>query len=1036
MNFRSRTLVEVNTGLVTGLVSTAMAFAGMGVWSLILSGLFASLLKNFWLARLTPLRVRLNLDIAVIRRHAGYGAKVVVNDFIFYLQRETKTLLLSKMMGPAFLGLFNKAESLARLPNQMLMAPTMEPLFRAMSKVQDNLDQTKYLYYRSITLLTAYTVPVYVLLWWIAEPFIAVVYGPKWTDASAPMSILTIGGLFLNIVFPTGALMAARNRLGLQMVAQGINVAVVAAAALIGMQWGLQGVAWGIVVAQALLALHFYALVPRMLTTRPAELWQAVGPGLGLGALMFVVLGLAHLGLSRWLVVSPAIYLAAMTLFGGLCYAAAFLLLPIPALHSEAERWRKMVVRGLARLPGRRMSDPSNPTRPVSSRGPLRNLVIALAVLILAGMAMLAYKSRDDIEFAFTRLSRVGDDSFAAERFVIPKMHHLFDVGIVDADGDGMLDVFTSNHNYRQVLLLSDGNGAYRDVLTEWGLDQNRDFPHWEQSFAEPAMNKPGLYIYWLGESIMLRVHGAPGRMAGTLKMFSTIAIKRNEGFRIATRQAQVPNSPIEQTIVEFDASGEGVLELAPPSRGVPTQIDLAPSVALDSVFIGSQGTNPASRSFAPFLRDRHGLAWADVDGDGRLDVYITRGGVGGTIRILPEFIRESIADELMLTDGGNSTFSDHATEAGIQKKDCSGRHADWVDVDGDGRMELFVNCQDRGVAKGVFAKQLWRLAADGRYRDVATELGLGLPSHELIDYVWMDADDDGDIDLLTVEDKGFFLYVNTGGRFVSRLLYRPDFVRSDVPGLKAEVNNYWRFDSKLVVADFDNDGDLDVFCASKRGNVLLENHAGDFVAVKPSSLGLPESSLLAVWVDYDNDGWTDLYTVPEGLYRQTSKGRFMATGLLAVRPSLYQAAIAHWFDRDNDGRRDLLLALNENPSLWRWWQRPFRDENDPHAWSLQFWRNLEKGNHWLQIDIADGKGNRPSIGARVTLHSGLGTQVQEVGLNDSSFFSQGHFRLYFGLGSMARAERITVRWSDGRNTEVQDVAADRLLRIDRPRSP
>jgi hypothetical protein len=36
----------------------------------------------------------------------------------------------------------------------------------------------------------------------------------------------------------------------------------------------------------------------------------------------------------------------------------------------------------------------------------------------------------------------------------------------------------------------------------------------------------------------------------------------------------------------------------------------------------------------------------------------------------------------------------------------------------------------------------------------------------------------------------------------------------------------------------------------------------------------------------------------------------------------------------------------------------------------------------------------------------------------------------------MARAERITVRWSDGRITEVQDVAADRLLRIDRPRSP
>jgi O-antigen/teichoic acid export membrane protein len=226
----------------------------------------------------------------------------------------------------------------------------MEPLFRAMSKVQDDLDQTKYLYYRSITLLTAYTVPIYVLLWWIAEPFISVVYGPKWVAAGAPMSILAIAGLFLNMVFPTGVLLAARNRLGQEMVAQGVNLAVVTAAALIGLRWGLEGVAWGIVVSQALLAVHLYALVPRVLPSRTGDLMRALGPGLALGALMFTTLALTHVALRHLQIESTVVRLAAMGLAGGLCYAAAFLMLPIPALQAEAARWRGKLSQGLSRL--------------------------------------------------------------------------------------------------------------------------------------------------------------------------------------------------------------------------------------------------------------------------------------------------------------------------------------------------------------------------------------------------------------------------------------------------------------------------------------------------------------------------------------------------------------------------------------------------------------------------------------------------------------------------------------------------------------
>ncbi len=63
MKFKSRSIVDVISGFVSGVTSALMAWAGMGVWSLVLSGLLGALFKNIWLARLTPLKLRLNLDI-------------------------------------------------------------------------------------------------------------------------------------------------------------------------------------------------------------------------------------------------------------------------------------------------------------------------------------------------------------------------------------------------------------------------------------------------------------------------------------------------------------------------------------------------------------------------------------------------------------------------------------------------------------------------------------------------------------------------------------------------------------------------------------------------------------------------------------------------------------------------------------------------------------------------------------------------------------------------------------------------------------
>jgi O-antigen/teichoic acid export membrane protein len=351
MKYKNRSLMDIYLGLLGGVASTLMAWAGLGVWSLTLSGLLGAAAKNVVLARITPLKLRFHPDFALMKKHSAYGFKITANDFLSYLTREGKNLVLSKLAGPAFLGLFNKSESLSRLPNQLFMSSTVQPVFRAMSKVQDDLDQTKYLFYRMITLLMVYTLPFYVGLWWVAEPFIAVVYGEKWLAAAEPMGILLLSGVFLNIMHPCAVLLDAQNRLTQEMYALILRLILTLGACLIGIKWGLVGVAWGIFATHIFSAAYYYVLVLRAIPTRPAELFAAILPGLILSTLLCMTLAGVHLALDDIRISQPALYLSLMILAGPPAYLIAFLFLPIPAISDEARRWRTLLQASLRRTP-------------------------------------------------------------------------------------------------------------------------------------------------------------------------------------------------------------------------------------------------------------------------------------------------------------------------------------------------------------------------------------------------------------------------------------------------------------------------------------------------------------------------------------------------------------------------------------------------------------------------------------------------------------------------------------------------------------
>lgn len=346
MRFKETSMISLSVKLISGVVSVAMAAVGFGVWSLVLGGLLGSLASYFLIFRLTPMHSRLYFDRHIARKHSGFGFKIILNDLVSYMRRQTSNFIIARMAGPSMVGLFNKGESLARFPLATISGPIYQPVFRAMSVDQDNPDRIKYLFFRMTSLLLLYTLPLYVGLWWLAKPFIVVVYGDHWVDAAVPLQILAPLGLLYCVGHPCGAVLAATNRLGREVVIQAITWAIVAIGCYFALVWGwgLAGVAYTIVLSQIYSTTHMYLLANQCLRAKFSELVAAVGPALLLNGILVAVLfsvdAILPAGMREH---SKVAYLFICTLVGGLTYTLAFLFLPLPATKAEALRWKKLL---------------------------------------------------------------------------------------------------------------------------------------------------------------------------------------------------------------------------------------------------------------------------------------------------------------------------------------------------------------------------------------------------------------------------------------------------------------------------------------------------------------------------------------------------------------------------------------------------------------------------------------------------------------------------------------------------------------------
>jgi hypothetical protein len=625
-------------------------------------------------------------------------------------------------------------------------------------------------------------------------------------------------------------------------------------------------------------------------------------------------------------------------------------------------------------------------------------LVLGAAFLIVV-YALLTVSPKAAIHY--------GHDFNAVELEV--NEYDLFDLGTADVNADQLLDIFTVNHSALQSLLLAEGSGKFRDALTLVSLDQDRQFPGLEDSLSEPVKDRPGLYIYRTNRWLHFQMHdaGASKPVTGTLDIPWPIVVRKSPENLTVTESVSSAGVTVTRLDFQLRDNESLVLNGSDDIVEVPHHLTLSNSVDLTHVYVGMSKTSPTAREFDLVWRDRHGMAWADFNGDGRMDLAIARGGIKGQLDGFPE----PITDELFV--GGESRFTDQIAATGLTKGNCPARQVAWIDYDLDGDLDLHVSC-GRGT-EPHYPDQMFRQVAPGQFVDVASDLGLDYGSATV--FAWVDSDFDGAMDLISLEGDNIYHYRNLGGRFEKR----------PVGGSLNGAQPY-----KFSVADFDNDGDFDVYAVNGRKSHLLVNHEGTFSLELPANRGLPESGRTANWVDFDNDGLQDLHVIPDGLFRQRPDHTFGAIDELSFNDgaSAIVDARCTWFDIDGDGFRDGVVAVQTGPNTW---QRIFRkllgrDPNLSDQWRVDFFRySGTSANNWLQIDLVGYPQNRQAIGATVRVTTQSGAQTQQVGYAEGSHFGQGHYRLYFGLGQDEVANSVEIHWPDGTIEVSHRVTANTL---------
>ncbi|MFT5429689.1 MAG: hypothetical protein ACI9OJ_000361 [Myxococcota bacterium] len=400
------------------------------------------------------------------------------------------------------------------------------------------------------------------------------------------------------------------------------------------------------------------------------------------------------------------------------------------------------------------------------------------------------------------------------------------------------------------------------------------------------------------------------------------------------------------------------------------------------------------------------GLAWADVTGDGHLDLYVA----------IPRQ-----ADRMLISDGQGHLV--------LQPDDYFPGSTDtsspsFADVDGDGWLDVYVAVSAfrptlSGGHQGGPNLLLRNLEGTG-FEDVTTAWGAdGGSDSETFMALMTDFDRDGDIDAMVIRDfRSEQFFENSGTGFIDRSMEAMGPEKTSGMG--------------LAVGDLNGDGHLDVYVSDIDGDILFQGDgAGAFKDVLAAKLVGSDPTNMKTWgcaiIDLDHDGDQDVISVAGSDSASHRKGGYallenQGDGTLrdatkAVRlHSVVEGQGLAVADYDRDGDLDVLVALNDGIGTLP----------DGSNLSIQLLRNdsaLASTRGFLQLRLRQPGPNVHAVGAIVDVEA-AGRRAARVVTAGESYQSANWLTLHFGLGESTEADRVTIQWPGGPQQIARRVPA------------